>query len=316
MKELGTMLLSREPFSEIVIGNTAIVRAMLETGTKVVTSYPGSPTPEIASAIAAIPRAERPFYFEFSTNEKVAMEVAYGAALNGHPAAVFFKSVGLNVAADMFMQLALSEITGGLVVAVGDDPGAHSSQNEQDNRFYAKMAHVPMLEPATPTEIYEYYIEGMALARKHKMPILLRLSTHSCHQKEKVHFSSYRPPADDWTQPAFELCLKGEGTKLAAGSIAIDEHNRYLYVRGGTSRGPIERWALDGADYYKPVNVAAGSNQVTDDLWYGWFIRTGHADTGFDVAPDGSLAITGALGSTKDLNLKYFKSSEDVKATA
>ncbi|HAO20507.1 MAG TPA: hypothetical protein DCQ37_08595 [Desulfobacteraceae bacterium] len=100
MKTLGDLLLRHEPFSEIVMGNTAIVRAMIEAGTQVVSSYPGSPTPEIAEAIKSIPKAKRPFYFEFSTNEKVAAEVAYGAAVNGHLSAVFFKSMGLNVAAD------------------------------------------------------------------------------------------------------------------------------------------------------------------------------------------------------------------------
>ena len=84
MKNLGTVLLSQEPFSEIVMGNTALARAMIEAGTRVVASYPGSPTPEIATAIESMPREQRPFYFEFSTNEKVATEVAYGASVNGH----------------------------------------------------------------------------------------------------------------------------------------------------------------------------------------------------------------------------------------
>ena len=137
MKDMGEMLLRPEAFSEIVIGNTALVRAMVETGVRVVTSYPGSPTPEIAAAIASMAAAQRPFYFEFSLNEKVATEVAFGAALNGHLSVVFFKSVGLNVAADTFVQLPLMEIGGGLVVVLGDDPGAHSSQNEQDNRHFA-----------------------------------------------------------------------------------------------------------------------------------------------------------------------------------
>ena len=104
MKNMGTMLRSREAFSELVIGNTAIVRAMLESGVRVVSSYPGSPTPEIAEAIRAIPPSIRPFHFEFSTNEKVAVELAFGAAINGRLSAVFFKSVGLNVAADSFVQ--------------------------------------------------------------------------------------------------------------------------------------------------------------------------------------------------------------------
>ena len=150
MKDMGQMLLAREPFSEIVMGNTALVRAMIESATRVVTSYPGSPTPEIASAIGTIPPTQRPFYFEFSTNEKVATEVAFGASLNGHLSTVFFKSVGLNVAADAFVQLSLLHCIGGLVIVLGDDPGANSSQNEQDNRHFAAMSYTPVLEPASP----------------------------------------------------------------------------------------------------------------------------------------------------------------------
>ena len=134
MKKLGDVLLTRDPFSEIVMGNTALVRGMIEARTRVVSSYPGSPTPEIAQAISSIPNDKRPFYFEFSTNEKVATEVAFGAAVNGHLSTVFFKSVGLNVAADTFVRLNHMNIIGGMVVVLGDDPGANSSQNEQDNR--------------------------------------------------------------------------------------------------------------------------------------------------------------------------------------
>ena len=137
MKYMGDMLLTVASFSEIVMGNTALVRAIIESGTRVVTSYPGSPPPEIAEAIKSIPKGRRPFYFEFSTNEKVATEVAYGAGINGHISTVFFKSVGLNVAADCFVQLSMMNIIGGMVVALGDDPGANSSQNEQDNRHIA-----------------------------------------------------------------------------------------------------------------------------------------------------------------------------------
>jgi indolepyruvate ferredoxin oxidoreductase alpha subunit len=188
MKKMGDMLLRKESFEEIVIGNTALVRAMVETGTRVVTSYPGSPTPEIAVAIGSIPEDKRPFYFEFSTNEKVATEVAYGAAVNGHLSTVFFKSVGLNVAADTFVQLSLMNIIGGMVVVLGDDPGANSSQNEQDNRHLAHLCYTPVLEPANPAEVYLFYKEAVALSRQQHMPVILRLTTHVCHAKEKVAF--------------------------------------------------------------------------------------------------------------------------------
>jgi indolepyruvate ferredoxin oxidoreductase alpha subunit len=203
MKRLGDVLLNRRPFSEIVMGNTALVRAMIESGTRVTASYPGSPTPEIADAMRAIPPEKRPFYFEFSTNEKVATEVAFGAAVNGHLSTVFFKSVGLNVASDTFVQLSLMNIIGGMVVVLGDDPGANSSQNEQDNMHYAHLSYIPVFEPASPSEIYTFYKEAATLSRTMKMPVILRLTTHVCHAKEKVAFDGWNPGAVDNT-PCFD----------------------------------------------------------------------------------------------------------------
>jgi indolepyruvate ferredoxin oxidoreductase alpha subunit len=204
MKQMGEMLLRKEPFEELVMGNTALVRGLVEAGTRVVTSYPGSPTPEIAAAIAAIPKAQRPFYFEFSTNEKVATEVAYGAAVNGHLSTVFFKSVGLNVAADTFVQLSLMNIIGGLVVVLGDDPGANSSQNEQDNRHLAQMSYTPVFEPADPAEVYSFYKAAAALSREKQMPVILRLTTHVCHAKARVAFQGWSPGTPDDT-PRFSV---------------------------------------------------------------------------------------------------------------
>ncbi len=203
MKDMGQMLLRSDPFSEIVMGNTALVRAMVESGTRVVTSYPGSPTPEVATAIHAIPKEDRPFYFEFSTNEKVATEVAFGASINGHLSTVFFKSVGLNVAADTFVQLSLLHCIGGLVIVLGDDPGANSSQNEQDNRHFARMSYTPVLEPANPQEVYQYYCEAAVLSKKLARPLILRLTTHVCHAKERVQFGKWQQEVFDPT-PRFD----------------------------------------------------------------------------------------------------------------
>ena len=203
MKKTSHMLLSREPMSEIIMGNHALVRAMVETGTLVIASYPGSPTPEIADAIASIPPETRPFYFQFSTNEKVATEVAYGAAINGHLSCVFFKSVGLNVAADTFVQLGHMNIIGGMVVVLGDDPGANSSQNEQDNRHYAHLSYTPVLEPASPSEVYSFYREAVSLSVQYHMPVILRLTTHVCHAKERVAFGAWSGAVPDRT-PRFD----------------------------------------------------------------------------------------------------------------
>ncbi|TFG84840.1 MAG: indolepyruvate ferredoxin oxidoreductase [Spirochaetales bacterium] len=203
MKDMGRMLVRREAFSELAIGNTAIVRAMVEAGVRVVTSYPGSPTPEIAEAIKSIAPDERPFYFEFSTNEKVATEVAFGAAINGRLSVAFFKSVGLNVAADSFVQLPLMDIGGGMVIILGDDPGANSSQNEQDNRHYAKLSYCPLLEPASAQEAYDMFKKAASLARELRTAVILRLTTHVCHAKEKLRFDAWEPATPDDT-PRFD----------------------------------------------------------------------------------------------------------------
>ncbi len=213
MKALGDMLIQREPFSEIVIGNTAIVRAMVESGVRVVTSYPGSPTPEIAEAINSIRKEDRPFYFEFSTNEKVALEVAFGASINGYTSCVFFKSVGMNVVADSFVQLSMMELPGGMVIVIGDDPGANSSQNEQDNRHYARLSYTPILEPKDAQEVYEMFLKAVEYSKKLRSPVILRLTTHTAHFKQKVHFGSYVP--SDLGLPIFNVKKNGPYIPIA-----------------------------------------------------------------------------------------------------
>lgn len=188
MKKLSEVLLREEPFQETVMGNFGLARAMIEAGVEVVTAYPGSPTPEIATALTSIPKEERPFYFEYSVNEKVATEVAFGAAVNGHLSCVFFKSVGANVAADSLVQLSMMELLGGMVVIFGDDPGANSSQNEQDNRHFARMAMLPMLEPSSPAEAYLMFLEAARLSQETRSPVVLRMTTHTCHAKANLFF--------------------------------------------------------------------------------------------------------------------------------
>ena len=267
MKNMGDMLLTRPPFSEIVMGNTALVRAMIESGTRVVTSYPGSPTPEIATAIKSIPLDRRPFYFEFSTNEKVATEVAFGASLNGHLATVFFKSVGLNVAADSFVQLSLMHLVGGMVIVLGDDPGVNSSQNEQDNRHYAYMSYTPVLEPANPTEVYSFYKEAATLAATMGKAVILRLTTHVCHAKERVAFAGWTPPGQPDNTPRFDPA-RGPYIPLVSAVFPkkrqaledlqrverwVDERNLHRTINNGSARGII----VSGMVYLSVEDVLA-----------------------------------------------------------
>jgi indolepyruvate ferredoxin oxidoreductase alpha subunit len=246
MKHLGTVLVSQEPFSEIVMGNTALVRAMIEAGTRVVASYPGSPTPEIATAIESIPREQRPFYFEFSTNEKVATEVAYGASVNGHLSTVFFKSVGLNVAADTFVQLSLMNLIGGMVVVLGDDPGLNSSQNEQDNRHYAHLSYTPVFEPASPAEVYTFYKAAARLSQAKQMPVIVRLTTHVCHAKEKVTFERWTPSAVDNT-PRFQA-QNGPYIPITAEVFPMKRRalQKFAEVRADLEHSPLHQWLDHG----------------------------------------------------------------------
>ncbi|MHA1220839.1 MAG: thiamine pyrophosphate-dependent enzyme [Candidatus Heimdallarchaeota archaeon] len=186
-------LLREAPYQEVLLGNDAYVRGMIEAGVKVTAAYPGSPVSEIGVRLAEITN-ESGIYFEFSTNEKVATEVAASAAVGGAPAACFMKSVGLNVASDSFVQLSMFTMPGGLVVILGDDPGPHSSQNEQDNRHYAKIGHIPMLEPANAQEAKDYFVFAMDFAQKWQMPVVIRSTTRICHQTGLVKYDNIKNP--------------------------------------------------------------------------------------------------------------------------
>ena len=133
---------------ELMLGNKALARGLYEAGCKVISSYPGTPSTEITEEAALYDE----IYCEWAPNEKVAMEVAHGASLGGVRSATAMKHVGLNVAADPLFTISYQGLNAGLVVCVADDPGMHSSQNEQDSRHYAEAAKVPMLEPADSEE--------------------------------------------------------------------------------------------------------------------------------------------------------------------
>ncbi|MCL5110856.1 MAG: indolepyruvate ferredoxin oxidoreductase subunit alpha [Chloroflexi bacterium] len=175
---------------QLLSGNEAIALGAYHAGLGVAAAYPGTPSTEILEAIACL----RGVYAEWSPNEKVALDVAIGASWSGVRAMASMKHVGLNVAADPFFSVAYSGVGGGLVVITADDPGMHSSQNEQDNRHYARSAKVPLLEPADSQECYDFTRLAFELSERFNTPVLVRTTTRVAHSRTVVDVTGERPP--------------------------------------------------------------------------------------------------------------------------
>ena len=167
---------------QIMLGNKAIARGAYEAGVKVSTAYPGTPSTEITETMADYDE----IYVEWSPNEKVALEVAIGASVAGARSLVCMKHVGVNVAADPLFTYAYTGVNAGLVMVVADDPGMHSSQNEQDSRYYAIASNTPMLEPSYSSECKEYIKLAYELSEKYDTPIMVRTTTRVAHSQSFV----------------------------------------------------------------------------------------------------------------------------------
>jgi indolepyruvate ferredoxin oxidoreductase alpha subunit len=180
----------------LLSGNEAIARSAYQAGLMVAAAYPGTPSTEILENLAEY----KDIYAEWSTNEKVAMEVGLGASYGGVRTLVSMKHVGLNVAADPFLAAATTGINGGLVIISADDPGIHSSQGEQDNRHFAVLARVPMVEPSDSQEAYAYIEAAFDLSEQFDTPLLFRITTRIAHSKSvvKVIDGKSRPPKNKW----------------------------------------------------------------------------------------------------------------------
>lgn len=170
---------------KLLLGNEAVARGLFEAGCNVVSSYPGTPSTEITEYAATYDE----MYSEWAPNEKVACEVAVGAAIAGARAFCGMKHVGLNVAADPLFTVAYTGVNGGLVIGVADDPGMHSSQNEQDSRHYAEASKVMMLEPADSKECLEYTKKAFEFSEKFDTPVILRLTTRVAHSRSLAEIS-------------------------------------------------------------------------------------------------------------------------------
>nr|MQY79300.1 indolepyruvate ferredoxin oxidoreductase [Bacteroidota bacterium] len=171
----------------LLLGDEAVAQGAIDAGLSGIYGYPGTPSTEIMEYVQRSKEAaERNIKRKWSANEKTAMEAALGLAYAGKRSMVCMKHVGLNVAADPFMNAAITGVNGGLIVAVADDPSMHSSQNEQDSRFYGKFALVPVLEPSNQQEAYDMAYKGFELSEKYRIPIMLRLTTRLSHSRTGV----------------------------------------------------------------------------------------------------------------------------------
>ena len=199
---------------KLLLGDEAIAQGALDAGLSGVYAYPGTPSTEITEYIQMSPLAkERGVHSRWSTNEKTAMEAALGMSYMGKRALVCMKHVGLNVCADPFVNSAMTGTNGGIIVLVADDPSMHSSQDEQDSRFYGKFAMIPTLEPSTQQEAYNMMAEAYDMSERLQLPVLMRVTTRMAHSRAVVECAdeprqqnelNYNAKASNWVLlPAF-----------------------------------------------------------------------------------------------------------------
>ncbi len=186
-------VLSKPGSTVLLLGNEAIARGAIEYGIGFAAAYPGTPSSEIVATLARVAK-EVGIYVEWSTNEKTSFEAAYAAAMSGVPSLTAMKHVGLNVAADPFMTSGYTGVRAGFLIVTADDPYMHSSQNEQDNRWYGLHAYIPVLEPSNPQEAKELTVAGLELSEKLQHPFILRTMTRISHTRAPVRLSEPRKP--------------------------------------------------------------------------------------------------------------------------
>jgi indolepyruvate ferredoxin oxidoreductase alpha subunit len=258
---MSELLSGRAGQQRLFLGNEAIVRGALEAGVALVTTYPGTPASEIGDRCYEIAR-QTDLKFEFSTNEKVALEVAAGAAACGWRVLCAMKHVGLNVAADALLTLAYVGVKGGMVIVSADDPSLFSSQNEQDNRYYAKMAGLPMLEPATPQEAKEMTLAAFALSEELKVPVLLRTTTRVNHTRGAVTLGELAP------RPGRGRFHKDPFRQVMVPAVARQAHVRLLaaedQARSLAVTSPFNK--ISGAGNWGLVTSGVSSTYVADAL--------------------------------------------------
>ncbi|MGB9660936.1 MAG: indolepyruvate ferredoxin oxidoreductase subunit alpha [Moorellaceae bacterium] len=223
---------------DLLLGNHAVARGAWEAGVRVAAAYPGTPSTEIIEALAKYPEV----YAEWAVNEKVALEVAIGSAIAGGRALAAMKHVGVNVAADPLMTLAYTGVNAGLVLVSADDPNLYSSQNEQDNRFYARFAQIPCLEPADSQEAKDMVKQAFILSETMDTPVMLRLTTRVAHSQSLVELGERQEvPLKEYTkQPSKYVMLPAFGRERHK---AVEERRKRLEAYAETAPWNRIEWA-------------------------------------------------------------------------
>ena len=201
----------------LMLGNEAFARGLYEAGCRFVSSYPGTPSTEITEKAAEYPE----IYAEWAPNEKVAMESAFGASLSGRRSFCGMKHVGMNVAADPMFTISYTGVNAGMIIAVADDPGMHSSQNEQDSRRYAIAAKLPMLEPSDSAEALAFAKLAYELSETYDTPVIMKMCTRIAHSQSVVETSErtevpVRPYKKD---PAKYVMMPGFAIRRSTGRV-------------------------------------------------------------------------------------------------
>jgi indolepyruvate ferredoxin oxidoreductase, alpha subunit len=231
-----------------LLGNEAIARGAIEAGLAFASTYPGTPSSEISANFFQISR-ETELYFEYSTNEKVALEVASAAANAGVRSMCIMKHVGMNVAADALMTLAYVGVRGGLVILTADDPYMFSSQNEQDNRYYGKLSGLPIIEPSSGEEAKDMVGYAFDLSEKLQEPVILRTTTRINHSTSPVIFGKIKKlvtkgdfakdPFNYVTVPAVSRKLHAKLLKNYEKALEISNSSSYNFIEGNGRLGVI-----------------------------------------------------------------------------
>jgi indolepyruvate ferredoxin oxidoreductase alpha subunit len=254
-----------EPSKKVLLmGNEAIARGAIEAGATVATAYPGTPSSEIGNTLSRVSEAAG-LYFEWSVNEKVAFEIAFGASMCGQRSLVAMKHVGLNVALDVLNPVSLRGVNGGLVFVSTDDPSQHSSRTEQDNRWLAKQNCVPVLEPSSPQEAKDFTRYAFELSERVKLPVMIRTVTRLSHMRSDVNLGPIkrlgRTSEFDWAGFSYRVAGFEKLFRRHA-----ERHEKLDIVKKEFEEADFNHLKLDGSEKVGIIGVGFAFTYVLDAI--------------------------------------------------